>query len=552
MTVLSCALLVGRRRMPLVFATGSVMVTFPQEWFGVDEGLLAVQLVMLFVACFSLGRHIRGRSGLWGIALINATLYAFAGGLPDPTDLVWGLSLTLGPWLVGRIVQDHARLNLKLAEQAQQLVAEQTMVSERAVADERRRIARELHDIVAHSLSVMVVQAGAAYDVVRRDPAAAEQALVEIQKAGRSALGETGRLLHVLRDDIETELTPPPGAADLIALVDGFRISGLAVELTLDGPTEGLPAGVDLSVYRIVQEGLTNALKYGPEETVRVCYRREPDGIDVALHSGKGPAERRSASNGRGLIGMRERVAVFGGELEAAPTRDGGFLVRATCPFPSHDQRRDRRRPGADPRRAANHAGGPWRRCRRRGAEWSRGHRTDAAAPSRRRPDGHPDARARRHRSYGEVVRQGLPSRVLILTTYDLDELVYRALRTGASGFLLKSTPADRIAAGVDVVAAGESLLSPSVTQRLIEQHVAGHCSDGRVVLGRLTERERGVLRLVAQGRSNTEIADLLVLTEATIKTHVNRVFAKLRVRSRAQAVVMAYECGLVVPGRNP
>ena len=149
-----------------------------------------------------------------------------------------------------------------------------------------------------------------------------------------------------------------------------------------------------------------------------------------------------------------------------------------------------------------------------------------------------------------ELVRDGPPSKVLILTTYDLDELVYRALRTGAAGFLLKSTPADRIASGVEVVAAGESLLSPSVTQRLIEQHVAGPNPDGSAVLGRLTDRERDVLRLLAQGRSNTEIAATLVLTEATIKTHVNRVFAKLRVRSRAQAVVMAYECGLVVPGR--
>jgi len=151
----------------------------------------------------------------------------------------------------------------------------------------------------------------------------------------------------------------------------------------------------------------------------------------------------------------------------------------------------------------------------------------------------------------GELVEAGLPSKVLILTTYDLDELVYQALRTGAAGFLLKSTPADRIASGVEVVAAGESLLSPSVTQRLVEQHVVGRKPDGSTALARLTGRERDVLRLVAQGQANTEIAATLVLSEATVKTHVNRVFTKLRIRSRAQAVVMAYECGLVVPGRS-
>jgi len=332
LTLISIALLVGRRWVPLVFATGSVMVLMAQSLFEVEEENLAVQLAMLFLGCFSLGRYIRGWSGLWGIGLINATLYLGADAVPHPSELVWGLSLTLGPWIVGRIVADHARLNALLADQAQRLVEEQAMVSDRAAADERRRIARELHDIVAHSLSVMVVQAGAAYDLVRRDPDAAGRALMEIQNAGRSALGETGRLLHVLRDDVDSELTPQPAATDLPRLVEGFRSSGLDVELVLEGPTEGLPAGVDLSVFRIVQEGLTNALKYGPDEPVRVRYRRGPNGVDIDLQTGAGHAARVPVSNGRGLIGMRERVAVFGGELEAAPTHDGGFLVRAHLP----------------------------------------------------------------------------------------------------------------------------------------------------------------------------------------------------------------------------
>ncbi len=141
-----------------------------------------------------------------------------------------------------------------------------------------------------------------------------------------------------------------------------------------------------------------------------------------------------------------------------------------------------------------------------------------------------------------------------MLTTYDLDDLVYAALRNGAAGFLLKSTPVDRLVDGIEVVAAGEALLSPSLTRRLIEHHLARpapgtrrpNCSAG------LTEREREVLELVARGRSNEEIAAQLFVSPATVKTHINRLFAKLRVTSRVQAVVLAYECGLVVPGVGP
>ena len=148
------------------------------------------------------------------------------------------------------------------------------------------------------------------------------------------------------------------------------------------------------------------------------------------------------------------------------------------------------------------------------------------------------------------IVTEGLPTQVLVVTTYDLDELVYRALRAGAAGFLLKSTPADRIAQSVELVAAGESLLSPSVTRRLIEQYISRPTPGGAApLLDGLTDRECDVLELVAQGRSNAEIADMLVVSLPTIKTHVNRIFAKLHLENRVQAVVLAYECGLVVPG---
>ncbi|MDQ3157405.1 MAG: response regulator transcription factor [Actinomycetota bacterium] len=152
-----------------------------------------------------------------------------------------------------------------------------------------------------------------------------------------------------------------------------------------------------------------------------------------------------------------------------------------------------------------------------------------------------------------ELTAAGCSARVLILTTYDLDRYVYEALGAGAAGFLLKATPPDRLVAGIETVAAGESLLAPSLTRRLIEEHVRRPApSDGvpRGLSG-LTEREIEVLSLIARGRSNTEIATELVVAEATVKTHVNRILAKLSLRTRVQAVVLAYETGLIRPGDN-
>jgi DNA-binding NarL/FixJ family response regulator len=149
-----------------------------------------------------------------------------------------------------------------------------------------------------------------------------------------------------------------------------------------------------------------------------------------------------------------------------------------------------------------------------------------------------------------EIAAGRSSTRVLILTTYDLDEYVYGALRAGAAGFLLKATPPDRLVAGIHTVAAGEALLAPSLTRRLIEEHVRRPppVAGIPVPLRELTERERAVLVLMARGLSNGEIAAQLFVSEATVKTHVNRILAKLSLRSRVQAVVLAYECGLVLP----
>ena len=152
-----------------------------------------------------------------------------------------------------------------------------------------------------------------------------------------------------------------------------------------------------------------------------------------------------------------------------------------------------------------------------------------------------------------EIAARGLDTRVLVLTTYDVDAYVYGALQAGAAGFLLKATAPDRLVAGIETVSTGEALLAPSLTQRLIEQHVRGPAPSTGVpdALATLTDREREVLVLVARGLANPEIADTLVVSEATVKTHMNRLFAKLDRRSRAQLVVLAYETGYVRPGES-
>jgi signal transduction histidine kinase len=222
-----------------------------------------------------------------------------------------------------------------LRERARRLEQQQEQAAQEAVRTERARIARELHDVIAHSLSLMVIQAGAAHDLLRRDPDRAARALAEVQHAGRRALSETGRLLDLIRNDDELGLAPQPTAGDLATLVQQFRASGLDVELEVDSSTDQLPPGVDLSVYRIVQEGLTNALKHAPGAHTQVRFRRLQNEVLVDITNAGGPATSAWQSSGHGLIGMRERVSVFGGTLHAGPTADGGFTLQACLPTPA-------------------------------------------------------------------------------------------------------------------------------------------------------------------------------------------------------------------------
>jgi signal transduction histidine kinase len=201
-----------------------------------------------------------------------------------------------------------------------------------AVLEERARIARELHDLVAHNVSVMVVQAGAERHALSGEQAETRETLAAIEQSGRQALAEARRLLGMLRRDGEPDaLEPQPGLEQLGTLVEHVRRAGLPVGLTVDGEAAPLPAGLDLCAYRIVQEGLTNALKHagaGARAEVRVAYAPEALEIDVR-DDGRGGAV---DGAGHGLIGMRERVALYGGELAAGPRPEGGFGVHARLP----------------------------------------------------------------------------------------------------------------------------------------------------------------------------------------------------------------------------
>jgi signal transduction histidine kinase len=253
-------------------------------------------------------------------------------------------------WFLGTVQQRRLAYTAKLEALNAQLAEEQELRSRWAVTAERGRIARELHDVVAHSVSVMVVQAGAARRTLAASPGQAETALGQIESTGRQALVELRRLLGLLRDDGEATATaalaPQPSLANLESLTAKAREAGLPVEVAVEGQPRVLPAGIDLSAYRIVQEALTNSLKHaGPARAcVRICYGREVlevrvtddgDGVESAFDRRPSDSDRQDRRSGHGLIGMRERVALFGGTLEVGARPGGGYEVAARLPLDS-------------------------------------------------------------------------------------------------------------------------------------------------------------------------------------------------------------------------
>jgi signal transduction histidine kinase len=323
------AALYWRRRRPLA---SIATVTAAALLFGALHQPATEPILALPLAIASYSAAAYSERSRW-LALAIVAAFAASAVLQSDANANWiemavnGLATVGVAVAIGRIVWNRRR----------RVERERDLAAQDAVAVERSRIARELHDVVAHSMSVIVVQAGAARAVLLRDPDAAERALRSIEETGRTGLAEMRRLLGT-EGDAAPALAPQPGLERLDELLERMRATGLAVELVVEGEPRALPVGLDLSAYRIVQEALTNALKHaGRGAHARVLLRYGEDTIEVeVIDDGRGPTVGTDGV-GRGLIGMRERVALFEGDLRSGAAPGGGFFVRARIPLDAEE-----------------------------------------------------------------------------------------------------------------------------------------------------------------------------------------------------------------------
>ena len=320
-----------RRRAPIaaIALSGAGVVAGSLIGRDITDHAIAPILVVIVIA-FSAGVQLEGRR--LALAFAIGAVLAATGVLVDPAQNKDGAFLfapvfTIGaPMLFGQLLRNRTRLNLALRERAWRDERGRAAEAEAAAQQERTRIASELHDVVAHALSAMTVQAGAARRLSDRDPARAADAFAAVEGTGREALTELRRLLGVLRkEDEELALAPQPSLANVDGLTRRATASGLPVELTVHGAARPLPAGVDLTAYRVVQEALNHARDAGfaGRATVEIGYGDEHISLDVRDDG---------AAEGRRLLGTRERVAVYGGELASAPLAGGGWRVTARLP----------------------------------------------------------------------------------------------------------------------------------------------------------------------------------------------------------------------------
>jgi signal transduction histidine kinase len=293
----------------------------------------AALTVAMAVATYSAGAHTRGPAAATAavgvVALGTALVLRDPGAADDLVDLL----LPLGPWLAGLAIRVRRDREELLEQRAAALEREREAQQRAAVVAERSRIARELHDVVAHAISIVVLQARGARRTLADDPAAASAALDAIEETATKALVEMRRVVHVLRDEDEAgDLTPAPSLRQLDAMVDQVREAGVKVDVTIEGEPVDLPAGVDLSAYRIVQEALSNTLRHTGSAAARLVVRYDPHslGLEIEDHGGGDPPV---DPGGLGLLGMQERVALLGGSLDAGPTDDGGYRVSARLPL---------------------------------------------------------------------------------------------------------------------------------------------------------------------------------------------------------------------------
>jgi signal transduction histidine kinase len=337
LAVASCVPLIWRRRWPRVVFAVIAVVAFAQWLAGIT---IAVHNITVMVAMYTIAAQCAFR---WALAAglvveLGAAMAVYSIWCDQHSRTGWNvmgpLSISIGAvWLCGLYINTRRKYTRSLEERAERLVRERDAEVQVAAAAERARIAREMHDVIAHSVSVMVVQADGAAYTVGSDPQRARRAMEAIGSTGRQALMEMRRMLGVLREGGDAALAPQPGVEQLSELIEQIRSAGLPVDLSIHGVPVELAAGLQLTVYRIVQEALTNARKHaGSWATAQVGLYYGDQAIEIRIRDdGRGATI--GDGRGHGLVGMRERAAVYGGSVRAEPAAGGGFQVIAWLPI---------------------------------------------------------------------------------------------------------------------------------------------------------------------------------------------------------------------------
>ena len=522
--------------------------------------LIGVVVLVVFTAAAEHDRRTGVQAGLAGLAglLVVVAIQNSPDHLPGP--LLAAVAWPALAFAAGDLLRTRRETILAADERARRAEESREEEARRRVAEERLHIARELHDVVAHRMAVVNVQAGVAEHLLRPRPDDAEAALRIVRSSAQAALDDLGSILNLLRsagagdDSVE----PAPTLTELTALIDSYRDAGLAVEYETSGAPRPLPDTTQLALYRTVQEALTNAHKHG-DGHVRLRIGHAADGVAVELvNTVAVPSER-----GRRRGGLRA---------------DRHARAR-TCRRRVAARRSRRRRQLRRPRPLPGRRGAPMtirvvladdQALMRSGfrvlidsaedlevvgeaatgdnaVRLARSTRADVVLMDIRMPGTDGIAATRAITEDDDLA--GV--KVVVLTTFETDAYVIEAVRAGASGFLSKSIePADLLDA-IRTVAGGDALLSPKATQALLAEFATAGTAPAIPAerLADLTAREREMMTLAAHGLSNDQIAERLFLSPLTVKTHINRAMMKLAVRDRAQLVVLAYQSGLVRPG---
>ncbi|MGW6494875.1 sensor histidine kinase [Nonomuraea angiospora] len=335
LVVLACVPLAARRRWPLAAMCAELVPETLLGVLGYGSGISGLAGLMLLYSVASYRGLAMALAGLL-ISLVTYVLGALAGPVRATSwsEHVVVAVVLVAVWGAGRSLRLRRAYLDELKDRAARLERARAADTRAARAEERSRIARELHDVVAHHVSVMTVQAAAARRVLASDPDLAREALSAIEHTGRMAMTEMRNIVGVLRTDARAELGPQPGVQDLPALVEQMREAGLPARLIVEGEPRPLPAGIDLAAYRLAQEGLTNSLRHaGAGAKAVVTVRHDPRELDVRVEDDGLGAAGVSGRSGHGLVGIRERVALYGGILNIGPLPGGGFEVRARFPL---------------------------------------------------------------------------------------------------------------------------------------------------------------------------------------------------------------------------